>query len=268
MFPNDIEEKILGSNGQQLAEGHIQAHEILNDAVSALETKVGVDGSEDVNSIDYKLNNKVALLNEDGKVDEEYIPSNVARLDENDLIQQQNIPNTIVQVEQDGKISVDKLPAIAINNTFTADTEEEMLALDAYNGDICVRNDESKIYWLKETPASDIDNWLVIQSAGQTLYKATAEEVAIGTDNSKYITPSALKNSNIIPNVLTNTFPANETTYTVNVSGLTANDVVSIIPQDQKVGTWEVNSSAGSFTITSDKTETSSVNFAYFIIKQ
>lgn len=211
MFPNDIEEKILGSNGQQLAEGHIQAHEILNDAVSALETKVGVDGSEDVNSIDYKLNNKVALLNEDGKVDEEYIPSNVARLDENDLIQQQNIPNTIVQVGEDGKISVDKLPV---------------------------------------------------------LYKATAEEVAIGTDNSKYITPSALKNSNIIPNVLTNTFPANETTYTVNVSGLTANDVVSIIPQDQKVGTWEVNSSAGSFTITSDKTETSSVNFAYFIIKQ
>ena len=69
------------------------------------------------------------------------------------------------------------------------------------------------------------------------------------------------------PKAFTDTFPANETTYTVNVSGLTANDLVKITPQGTKVGTWSVISTNGSFTITSDTTETSTVSFAYEITK-
>lgn len=72
-----------------------------------------------------------------------------------------------------------------------------------------------------------------------------------------------------IPTVRMDTFPAGETTYTVNVSGLTANDLIGdIAPQTDTVGTWRWETFNGYFTITSDKTETSTVNFAYFIIKQ
>lgn len=72
---------------------------------------------------------------------------------------------------------------------------------------------------------------------------------------------------NATPKAYTDTFPANETTYTINVSGLTANDLVKITPQGAKVGTWSVISTNGSFTITSDTTETSAVLFAYEITK-
>ncbi len=72
---------------------------------------------------------------------------------------------------------------------------------------------------------------------------------------------------NATPKAFTATFPANETTYTVNVSGLTANDLVKITPQGTKVGTWSVISTNGSFTITSSTTETSAVLFAYEITK-
>lgn len=37
------------------APSHSQQHANANDAIEALQTKVGIDGSEDINSIDYKL---------------------------------------------------------------------------------------------------------------------------------------------------------------------------------------------------------------------
>ena len=149
MFPNDIEEKIYGSTNQQLLEGHIQAHEVLNDALTAVETKVGVDGSEDTNSIDYKLNHNVALLDEaDGVIDSNYIPSNVAILDSNNKLPVSNLPaiaisvfgrtGTIVatagdydanQVDYDGSNGV-----ITANDTNVQDAIESLDANSAITG--------------------------------------------------------------------------------------------------------------------------------------
>lgn len=269
MFPNNIEDKVYGSSGQKLVEGHIQAHDVLNDALTAVETKVGVDGSDDTNSIDYKLNHNVALLDEaDGVIDSNYIPSNVAILDSNN------------------KLPVSNLPAITINETYTCSSQADMLALDAQPGDVCVRTDETKIYWLSQTPASTLANWLVIQEGesvssvfGRTgVIVATAGDYdanQIDYDNTNGIITAndtnvqdAIESLDIaVPKAYTDTFPANETTYTVSFTGLTANDLVKITPQGTKVGTWSVISTNGSFTITSDTTETSAVSFAYEITR-
>lgn len=50
-----------------------------------------------------------------------------------------------------GKIPAEQIPAIATTEVYTAATEEEMGALVAQNGDICIRTDENKSYIYKDT---------------------------------------------------------------------------------------------------------------------
>ncbi len=57
------------------------------------------------------------------------------------------------------------------------------------------------------------------------------------------------------------TFPSGNTTYVVNDSFVTAATLVIISPTQTKVGNWSVSSAAGSFTITSDATESANVTF-------
>lgn len=45
---------------------HSQQHANANDAIEALQTKVGIDGSEDINSIDYKLSTLESQVNSIG----------------------------------------------------------------------------------------------------------------------------------------------------------------------------------------------------------
>lgn len=42
--------------------GHAAQHANVNDAIEALEAKVGIDSSADVNSIDYKLRQKPTIV--------------------------------------------------------------------------------------------------------------------------------------------------------------------------------------------------------------
>jgi len=57
------------------------------------------------------------------------------------------------------------------------------------------------------------------------------------------------------------TFPSGGTTHTVTDAFITANTLVIVSPTQTKLGSWSVSSAAGSFTITSDATETASVTF-------
>jgi endo-1,4-beta-mannosidase len=57
------------------------------------------------------------------------------------------------------------------------------------------------------------------------------------------------------------TFSSGGTTYTVTDAFITAATQVIISPTQEKIGSWSVVSAAGSFTITSDSTETSNVTF-------
>lgn len=70
----------------------------------------------------------------------------------------------LIELNAKGKIDKKYLPAIAITEPFAVSSEEEMLALAAQTGDIAIRSDESKTYILKQTPPSDIENWLELQT--------------------------------------------------------------------------------------------------------
>lgn len=60
----------------------------------------------------------------------------------------------------DGKLDTSILPALALVDVYTVDSETAMLALDAQQGDVAIRTDESKTYILSKEPASTLANWV------------------------------------------------------------------------------------------------------------
>ena len=62
-YPNAIDQLINPSGSDALsAPSHSEQHSNANDAIEALQTKVGIDGSTDTNSITYKINDIVSIL--------------------------------------------------------------------------------------------------------------------------------------------------------------------------------------------------------------
>ena len=67
---------------------------------------------------------------------------------------------------------------------------------------------------------------------------------------------------------LNDTFPNGSTLYTVNNSFIKENNcMLTVTPQESKLGNWDVDYIDGSVTITSDTTETADVDFKIHIIK-
>ena len=87
------------------------------------------------------LDGVVATIAEDGKLVQDQVPDYVARLD------------------VDGKLPASVLPSIAINESFSVETEADMLALKAEIGDVAIRNDINKTYILSALPASALSSW-------------------------------------------------------------------------------------------------------------
>lgn len=65
--------------------------------------------------------------------------------------------------------------------------------------------------------------------------------------------------------VRSGTFALGDTTYQKNDATVTANSIIDVYAQSAPVGAWTVESYSGYFIITSTKTETSNVDFKYFI---
>lgn len=63
-------------------------------------------------------------------------------------------------LDADGKLNTSVLPALALVDVYTVDSEAAMLALNAQQGDIAIRTDESKTYILSKEPASTLANWI------------------------------------------------------------------------------------------------------------
>jgi hypothetical protein len=62
-YPNAIDQLINPSGSDALsAPSHSDQHSNANDAIEALQTKVGTDGSTDTNSLTYKINDIVTIL--------------------------------------------------------------------------------------------------------------------------------------------------------------------------------------------------------------
>jgi len=64
-YPNNIDEFVNPNGTDQLsAPSHSEQHANANDAIEALQVKVGVDGSQDPDSLTYKVSNIETLLND------------------------------------------------------------------------------------------------------------------------------------------------------------------------------------------------------------
>lgn len=99
-FPENLDSLINPSSNNPLSNpSHSEQHINANDAIEALQAKVGIDGSEDINSLDYKVsdietqlaglegNNAITLLgldsNNDLTINEIENPTTIDSLDSN-----------------------------------------------------------------------------------------------------------------------------------------------------------------------------------------
>lgn len=72
------------------------------------------------------------------------------------------VANGAAILDAHGKLAFSQLPSIVIVDVFPVSSEAEMLALDADQGDLAVRSDESRSYILKASPAADLSNWQLL----------------------------------------------------------------------------------------------------------
>lgn len=66
-FPNNIDELVNPNSSDPLSNpSHAEQHINTNDALVAIQTKIGIDGSEDINSLDYKIADIVSQISDIG----------------------------------------------------------------------------------------------------------------------------------------------------------------------------------------------------------
>jgi len=80
---------------------------------------------------------------------------------------QKGAANGVATLGSDSKIPINQLPALAINETFTAANQTAMLALTAQRGDMAIRTDTSKTYVLSSDSPSTLADWKELVSSGQ-----------------------------------------------------------------------------------------------------
>jgi len=82
-----------------------------------------------------------------------------ALLDAKQSISEKGAANGYPGLDETGKVPVSQISATVINDTFTAASEAEQLALTAQNGDVCVRTDLNKSYIHNSGTAGTMADW-------------------------------------------------------------------------------------------------------------
>ncbi len=80
---------------------------------------------------------------------------------------QKGVANGVATLGADSKIPASQLPAIAINDTFTAASQAAMLALTAQRGDVAIRTDTDKTYILASDSPTTLADWKELVASGQ-----------------------------------------------------------------------------------------------------
>ncbi len=88
--------------------------------------------------------------------------ADVAALSNKEDKNSKGAPNGYAPLGADGRVPSANLPPIAVADTYVANSEAEMLALNASKGDICIRNDNGKNYILQSEPANVVSNWVTL----------------------------------------------------------------------------------------------------------
>jgi hypothetical protein len=83
-----------------------------------------------------------------------------------------------------GKLDDSIIPAVAITDTYEADSEEAMLALEAQKGDICVRSDLNKSFVLSVVPATSLDNWKELKTPTDAVLSVNGKTGAVNIEPS------------------------------------------------------------------------------------
>lgn len=87
--------------------------------------------------------------------------------------------NGAASLGSDGKIPASQIPALAITDTFTVNSQAEMLALPAERGDVAIRLDVTQAYILAGTDPTSADAWLSISAPVDLA--ALASQIAAST---------------------------------------------------------------------------------------
>lgn len=191
---------------------HSDQHANANDAIEALQTKVGIDSSADTGSIDYKLTNtsssnpghKHTLA--DGATDVTASADEVNVLD--------GIPETLtatelgyvdgvtsaIQTQLDAKVDENTAITGATKTKITYDAKGLVTGgADATTADIA---DSADKRYVTDAQLVVIGNTSGTNTGDQTLpVKASGAELDTGTDDDKFATAKAIKDSHNVPSV-------------------------------------------------------------------
>ncbi|EBA6160068.1 tail fiber domain-containing protein [Salmonella enterica] len=126
----------------------------LPDATNFLQDDVG-RLIETINDLD----EKVALVAADGKLEPTQLPDNAAKVDANKILLENQLPAKVVVVDNQGKVPLTRIPDAAMTGYKEASSDQSMQALNALAGDVCKRLDSGKFYFLSKSPPSVLDNW-------------------------------------------------------------------------------------------------------------
>ena len=157
-FPTSLDDFTNPASGDKLnSPSHSQQHIDINDAVEALEAKVGVDSSADATSIDYQLN---------------------------DFIDQKGVANGLATLDAGGKIPSAQLPALALTDIFSVASEAAQIALTAQEGDIAIRTDLNKSYVHNGGSAGTMDDWSELLTPTDLVLSVAGKTGAVSLDSS------------------------------------------------------------------------------------
>lgn len=67
-------------------------------------------------------------------------------------------------LDSNGKLNANTIPSVAITDVFTANSDQEMTALSAEKGDVCIRPDKNTTYVLMSSPSITLSNWVQISN--------------------------------------------------------------------------------------------------------
>lgn len=82
-------------------------------------------------------------------------------------------------LDAQNKIYENLIPAVAITDTFEANSQVAMLALSAQKGDICIRTDLNKSYVLAQSPASTLANWKELRTPTDAVLSVAGKTGAV-----------------------------------------------------------------------------------------
>ncbi|MFI3167145.1 MAG: hypothetical protein R3Y32_03405 [Bacillota bacterium] len=79
----------------------------------------------------------------------------------------------------DGKLDTSVIPSVAMTDVHVVASETAMLALEAQQGDVAVRTDQSKTYILATNTPATLDSWVLLQTPADSVISVNGKTGAV-----------------------------------------------------------------------------------------